>query len=123
MRGAARVTGMPRTYTDAWHCRARPLVPVGVLDSPAYLPRIFAPLLPGARARMALACDGHGATPLRADRRPSAACNAAGGRSLKAATLPRIAPCSLRGLSLCNGGSHSNHPLPADNKGPRAKGG
>ena len=61
--------------TDLRRCialRARPLVPANVLGSPAYLPRIFAPLLPGVRARMALACEGRGAIPLRSDRLPPA---------------------------------------------------
>ena len=73
MRCAARVAGLPRTYIiDAWHVLARPLVPVSVLNAPAYLPWIFAPLLPGVRARMALACEGRGAIPLRSDRLPPA---------------------------------------------------
>lgn len=68
MRRAARVAGIPRTYTDAAHFGAGPLVLGSVVVSPASLPRIFAPLLPSARGQIALACDGHGATPLRSDR-------------------------------------------------------
>lgn len=84
---------------------------------------------------MSLACDGHVATPLRADRdlwslQPTSRSHPlmlsrgrAGAARSTGCNRLSVDPCSLRGLSLCNGGSHNNHPLPAGDKGLRAKGG
>jgi len=88
-----------------------------------------------SRGVMSLACDGHVATPLRADRdlrslQPTSRSHPlmlsrgrAGAARSTGCNRLSVDPCSLRGLSLCNGGSHNNHPLPAGNKGLRAKGG
>jgi hypothetical protein len=128
-----------RAYPRTAHHRAVPRSSTPVLlehRSAAHGRSLHAPFaLDRIRVVTSLACDGHVATPLRADRdlwslQPTSRSHPlmlsrgrAGAARSTGCNRLSVDPCSLRGLSLCNGGSHNNHPLPAGNKGLRAKGG